>query len=84
MMEILSARRLDALTHVQISELDLFIKDLDSLGEGSDWVHPVKVEMSKWFQHLSFNIALKMIAGKKYFNTSGHGNEEARLAIATI
>ena len=28
MMEILSARRLDALTHVQISELDLFIKDL--------------------------------------------------------
>ncbi|CBI36493.3 unnamed protein product, partial [Vitis vinifera] len=29
--------------------------------------------------------ALKhMIAGKKYFNTSGHGNEEARRAIATI
>nr|CAN67787.1 hypothetical protein VITISV_019257 [Vitis vinifera] len=46
MMEILSARRLDALTHVQISELDLFIKDLDSLGKGSDWVHPVKLQYS--------------------------------------
>ncbi|KAJ9692887.1 hypothetical protein PVL29_011811 [Vitis rotundifolia] len=84
MMEILSARRLDVLKHVQISELDLSIKDLYSLGKGSDWVHPVKVVMSEWFQHLCFNIVLKMIAGKRYFNTSGHGNEEARRAIATI
>ena len=84
MMEILSARRLNALKHVQISELDLSIKDLYSLGKGSDWVHPVKVVMSEWFQHLSFNIVLKMIAGKRYFNTSGHGNEEPRRAIATI
>ena len=84
MMEILSARRLNALKHVQISELDLSIKDLYSLGKGSDWVHPVKVVMSEWFQHLSFNIVLKMIAGKRSFNTSDHGNEEARRAIATI
>ena len=37
-MEILIARRLDALKHVQILELEICIKELYSLGKGSKWV----------------------------------------------
>ena len=37
-MEILIARCLDALKHVQILELEICIKELYSLGKGSWWV----------------------------------------------
>ncbi|KAJ9692886.1 hypothetical protein PVL29_011810 [Vitis rotundifolia] len=84
MIEILSAHCLDALKQLEVSELDLSIKDLYSLGKSNKWVHPIKIVMSEWFQHLSFNIVLKMIVGKRYFDHSSHGNEEARQAIATI
>ena len=84
MMEILSTHRLDTLKHVKVSELDLSIKDLYSLGKANNWVHLVKVMMCEWFQHLSFNRVLKMIARKIYFDNSGHGNEETRQVIAMI
>ena len=83
-MKILSARPLDALKHVWISELDLSIKALYSLGKDSNWVDPVKVVMCQWFQNLGFNIVLKMIAGKRSFDDSGHGKAETRRAITAI
>ncbi|RVW67113.1 hypothetical protein CK203_063885 [Vitis vinifera] len=43
-----------------------------------------KVVMSEWFEHLTFNVVLTMIAGKRYFNDVVHGGEEARSAIAAI
>ena len=83
-VEILSARRLNELKDVRISELDACIKDLYSLGKDNNWISPIKVVMSEWFEHLTFNFALRMIAGKRYFDNAVHGNEEARGAIITI
>ena len=84
LLEILSTRRLSDLMHVQVSELQAVIKDLYILGKDNKWVNSKKVVMSEWFEHLTFNVVLTMIAGKRYFNDVVHGGEEARSAIAAI
>ncbi|RVW62150.1 Protopine 6-monooxygenase [Vitis vinifera] len=84
MLEILSTRRLGDLMHVQVSELHAGIKDLYILGKDNNWVNPKKVVISEWFEHLTFNVVLRMVAGKRYFNNVVHGGEEARSAIAAI
>lgn len=83
-VEILSARRLNELKDVRISELDACIQDLYSLGKDNNWISPIEVVMSEWFEHLTFNFVLRMIAGKRYFDNAVHGNEEARGAIIAI
>ncbi|KAJ9697336.1 hypothetical protein PVL29_009233 [Vitis rotundifolia] len=82
--ELLSNRRLNELKHVLVSELDVCIRDLYSLGKETNWVNPIKVAMSEWLEQLTFNVVLRMVAGKRYFNNGLHGNEEARHAIAAI
>ena len=84
LLEILSTRRLSDLMHVQVSELQAVIKDLYILGKDNKWVNSKRVVMSEWFEHLTFNVVLTMIAGKRYFNDVVHGGEEARSAIAAI
>ncbi|KAJ9687539.1 hypothetical protein PVL29_016144 [Vitis rotundifolia] len=84
MLEILSTRRLSDLMHVQVSELHAGIKDLYILGKDYNWVNPKKVVISEWFEHLNFNVVLRMIAGKRYFNNVVHGGEEAGSATAAI
>lgn len=83
-VEVLSARRLDEFKDVRVSELEACIRDLYSLGKDTNWVSPVEVVMSEWFEHLTFNFILRMIAGKRYFDNAVHGNKEARGAIAAI
>ena len=83
-LEILSTRRLTDLMPVQVSELDAGIKDLYMLGKDNNWVHPQKVVMSEWFEHLTFNVLLRMIAGKRYFNNVVNGGEEVGSAVAVI
>ena len=83
-LEILSTRRLSDLMHVQVSELHAGIKDLYILGKDYNWVNPKKVVISEWFEHLNFNVVLRMVAGKRYFNNVVHGGEEAGSATAVI
>ena len=84
-LELLSTIRSSGSTHLQVSELDAGIKDLYMLGKDNNWVNPQKVVMSEWFEHLTFNVILRMIAGKRYFNNLVHGGtEEARSAIEAI
>ncbi|KAJ9697333.1 hypothetical protein PVL29_009230 [Vitis rotundifolia] len=82
--ELLSNRRLNELKHVLVSELDVCIRDHYSLGKETNWVNPIKVAMSEWLEQLTFNVVLRMVAGKRYFGNGVHGNEEARHAIAVI
>ncbi|WJZ91164.1 hypothetical protein VitviT2T_010263 [Vitis vinifera] len=82
--ELLSNRPLNELKHVLVSELDVCIRDLYSLGKETNWVNPIKVAMSEWLEQLTFNVVLRMVAGKRYFGNGVHGNEEARHAIAVI
>ena len=65
MLEILSTGRLSDLMHVHVSELHAGIKDLYILGKDYNWVNPKKVVMSVWFEHLTFNVVLRMVAGKR-------------------
>ncbi|XP_034690478.1 cytochrome P450 CYP82D47-like [Vitis riparia] len=82
--ELLSNRRLNELKHVLVSELDVCIRDLYPLGKETNWVNPIKVAMSEWLEQLTFNVVLRMVAGKRYVGNGVHGNEEARHAIAVI
>ena len=69
MLELLSTVRSSGSTHLQVSELDSGIKDLYMLGKDDKWVNPEKVVMSEWFEYLTFNVILRMIAGKRYLTT---------------
>ncbi|XP_077216361.1 xanthotoxin 5-hydroxylase CYP82C4-like [Tasmannia lanceolata] len=77
-VELLSNRRLELLKKVRITEIDLVIKELYGLCVKNDQ-NPVKVDMKRWFIDLTFNVAVMMIAGKRYFRYSGECEEgEAR------
>ncbi|XP_043722593.1 cytochrome P450 CYP82D47-like isoform X2 [Telopea speciosissima] len=77
-IELLSKTRLEMLKHVRINEIDVSIKELYSLwvkhaNKGTQFV---KIEMKQWFEHLSFNVITKMIAGKRYFGNVDAGYED--------
>lgn len=84
MTELLSGRRLNELKHVLVSEMDVSISDLYSLGKDTNWENPMKVTMTEWFEHLVFNIVLRMVAGKRYFGNRIDRDEETRHAMAVI
>ncbi|KAH9728725.1 Dimethylnonatriene synthase [Citrus sinensis] len=63
--ELLSSHRLELLKHVRYSEVDTFIKDLYSLCSENAF-NPAKVVISKLIEQLTFNISLKLIAGKRF------------------
>ncbi|WCJ35337.1 cytochrome P450 family 82 subfamily C polypeptide 4 [Euphorbia peplus] len=65
MLELLANRRLEMIKHVQDSEIGLAIKKLNNLWAKNDSL-PVTVELKKWFEDLTFNVIVKMVAGKCY------------------
>ncbi|KAF3431672.1 hypothetical protein FNV43_RR26404 [Rhamnella rubrinervis] len=65
-LELLSAHRLELLKHVRASEVDLFIKELFTLSKSSSAKHNVAVPLSELLEHLTFNINLRLIAGKRF------------------
>lgn len=64
-VELLTARRLDGLSHVRATEVDRFVKDLYSmsseLGGGKE-----AVDIGSWIENLTFNITVTMLAGKRF------------------
>ncbi|XP_075519625.1 vinorine hydroxylase-like [Primulina tabacum] len=73
-MEVLSSRRLEALKHVQVSELHTSINELyKSIQE-----NPGKVVISDWIEQLTLNIIVMMIAGKRYAEGSKDGAESQK------
>ncbi|XP_043695092.1 cytochrome P450 CYP82D47-like [Telopea speciosissima] len=86
MLELLSNRRLESLKHVRYGEIDNCMKDLHGL-----WVknngNQIKVEMNRLFRHLTMNLVLKMVVGKRYFSVVEVGeeyNEEVQNIQKTI
>ncbi|CAL8177918.1 unnamed protein product [Prunus armeniaca] len=65
MLELLSTKRVEMLSHVRTSEVDLFVKNLLSLctknGSGTTPVH-----LSELIEFLTFNINVRLIAGKRF------------------
>lgn len=40
--------------------------------------------MSEWFEHLTFNVVLRIMAGKRTFSNIVHGSMEARSTVEAI
>ncbi|KAJ8570581.1 hypothetical protein K7X08_037553 [Anisodus acutangulus] len=59
LQNVLSSTRLEKVKHVRISEVEISIKELYS--ESSKVIN-----ISQWFEKLTLNIIVKMIAGKRY------------------
>ncbi|PWA57966.1 cytochrome P450 monooxygenase [Artemisia annua] len=73
-LELLSARRLEQLKHVRVSELKNSIKNLYELwGERRDGQGKALVVMNKWLGELNMNVMLRMVVGKRL---SGANNAE--------
>ncbi|GAB4841417.1 hypothetical protein Ancab_039704 [Ancistrocladus abbreviatus] len=72
-VELLSARRLETLQHLRVSEVDTMVKELHSLCSNGA---ATKVVMSEMFDHLGINIISKMVAEKRYFGTTNNDDEE--------
>lgn len=78
-LKLLSNRRFEMLKHVRVSEINAVATELYKL-----WVQSgtkfVLVELNRWVEHLMLNIAVRMVAGKRYFGVSAkcEDEEEAR------
>ncbi|KAF8402138.1 hypothetical protein HHK36_013090 [Tetracentron sinense] len=76
-LELLSNRRLEKLKLVRTTEVDTCFKELYSLCAKSNKASSssIKVLMNEWFEHLTVNVIIMMIAGKRYFGNLDAGNE---------
>ncbi|KAL2488278.1 Cytochrome [Forsythia ovata] len=75
-LELLTSHRLEKLCHVRVSEVDQFIKDLYfRCAKNGDFS---KIALSKWCEDLTFNITMRMLAGKRFSDSSDnkYGGEE--------
>lgn len=67
-VELLSARRLELLKHVRVSEINTSINQLYKICEaGTNDGVSATVEMKQWIYDLSLNVVFRMVAGKRYF-----------------
>jgi cytochrome P450 family 82 subfamily G polypeptide 1 len=64
-LELLSNHRLEKLKHVRFSEVESLIKDLHLL-----CTNKKVVTISELFEHMTFNISLRMIVGKRFSTTT--------------
>ena len=72
-LELLSSHRLEKLKHVRFSEVESLIKDSHLLSTNNK-----VVTISKLFEHMTFNISLRMIVGKRFSATTyGEKRSEA-------
>nr|GMC75847.1 cytochrome P450 CYP82D47-like [Ipomoea batatas] len=82
--QVLSAKRLEELKHVRVAELQLNIKEL----YGSKIPANQKINIGQWFEKLTLNVVLKIVAGKRYsnlvINDDGSDFEEAQRIINAI
>ncbi|XP_059660088.1 xanthotoxin 5-hydroxylase CYP82C4-like [Cornus florida] len=73
-LELMTKHRLEQLKHVRVSEVDSFIKDLHLLCvKNRDF--PAKVVINKWFELLTFNIIVRMLAGKRFAADESDGKD---------
>ncbi|WVZ14719.1 hypothetical protein V8G54_012285 [Vigna mungo] len=84
-LEILSSRRVEQLQHVRVSEVQTSIRELYTLwcsqkGESGY----ASVELKQWFSHLTFNMVLRMVVGKRYFGGENLDDEKARRCVKAV
>ncbi|CAK8533660.1 unnamed protein product [Lathyrus sativus] len=79
-LEVLTNRRVEQQQHIRVSEVRTSIKELfdvwSSKRSDSDSSNYVLVDMKQWFTHLTFNMVLRMVVGKRYFGARTNVDEE--------
>ncbi|KAK7266221.1 hypothetical protein RIF29_18863 [Crotalaria pallida] len=86
-LQFLSNRRIELLSHIRVSEIRTSIKELyNNVWSSKKNDHGyVSVELKQWFAQLSFNMVLRMIAGKRYFGAADVvGEEEAKKCLKSL
>ncbi|MQL76037.1 hypothetical protein Taro_008427 [Colocasia esculenta] len=69
--------RLEKLRHVRSTEVDMRMRELHQLCE-HDGGRPKVVDMGQWFMDTTFNVMVRMVAGKRYFGGGGGEGEQMR------
>ncbi|CAH1447162.1 unnamed protein product [Lactuca virosa] len=67
-LQLLTSQRLEKLKNVRDSEVKYLINELSKNGDQAS-----VVDMTKWFEHVTFNIIVRILAGKRF---SDGGNDE--------
>ncbi|XP_058753855.1 cytochrome P450 82A3-like [Vicia villosa] len=79
-LEILTNRRVEQQQHIRVSEVQTSIKELFDVWSSKRNEHNssnyVLVDMKQWFTHLTFNMVLRMVVGKRYFGVRTNVDEE--------
>ncbi|KAL5727421.1 hypothetical protein ACHQM5_000621 [Ranunculus cassubicifolius] len=78
--ELLSSRRLELLKYVQETEIKTSMKELYIASTMSNDIMPnntpVLIDMKQWFNDVTLNIVLMMIAGKRFTGATNSSTEE--------
>ncbi|XAR58754.1 hypothetical protein NMG60_11014282 [Bertholletia excelsa] len=72
-LELMTSHSLEKLRHVRESEVNLGVGDLHMRCKRGADVGTADVAMNEWFEHLTFNIIVRMLSGKRY---SGDGEDK--------
>ncbi|KAE8681799.1 ER lumen protein retaining receptor family protein isoform 1 [Hibiscus syriacus] len=84
-VELLSVHKIGLLKHVQVSEVNAFIKHLYLFANKNEQVPNQKISMSQRLEALIVNMMVRMIAGKRYSSApDGEADEEAQRVIKFI
>lgn len=83
--EILSNRRVEQLQHVFVSEIRDSIKELfDVWCSKKNESGYVLVDLKQWVSHLTFNIILRMLIGKRLFSVATVNDEMAQRTVKAV
>ena len=93
--EFLSNRKIAQLSHIRVSEVQTSIKELCNLcytsvnnknkKENESYSAATLVDMKEWFAHLTFNIIVRMVVGKRYFGVVHvEGKEKAERFLKNL
>ncbi|XP_030446471.1 cytochrome P450 CYP82D47-like [Syzygium oleosum] len=78
-LELLSNRRLQLLSHIRESEMEIWLKAMYRRWiETKDGTDHARLEMKMWFGDLNLNVILRMVTGKRYFIGSATGGDEGK------
>ncbi|MQM08712.1 hypothetical protein Taro_041572 [Colocasia esculenta] len=82
-VEVLSPARLEKLRHVRVSEVDICMSKLHQLCEDGGGRAKV-VDMMTFLMNTTFNIAVRMLVGKRYLDGSGAAQQMRQLKKALL
>ncbi|KAK7364505.1 hypothetical protein VNO80_13219 [Phaseolus coccineus] len=82
----LADHRIEALSHVRISEVRTSAKELyHKWTRGKTEKEFLMVDLKQWLKEVAFNVVLRMVAGKRYFGETAVVEEgEAQICLAAF